>query len=101
MYSQSVSLSVEEPTINNPTDSTQFLLDLSMAVGGLLMFGDGILDEVTSNILKTDGYSRGLSVCIVIFVAIIPLTKIPLKYVTQPCVRMQTCFVLPCMLTPT
>lgn len=50
-----------------------------MAVAGLLMFGDDIMDEVTSNILVTEGYPRALSVCIVIFVAIIPLTKIPLK----------------------
>ena len=70
-----------------------------MAVGGLLMFGDDILDEVTSNILKTDGYSRILSVCIVIFIAIIPLTKIPLKYVSPPCIHTKTCLVLPPMLT--
>ena len=50
-----------------------------MAVVGLLMFGDDIRDEVTSNILKTTGYPQALSVCIVVFIAIIPLTKIPLK----------------------
>ncbi|KAK5190249.1 hypothetical protein LTR16_007826 [Cryomyces antarcticus] len=56
-----------------------YLLDLSMAVAGLLMFGDGVRDEVTSNILLTDGYPQVISVFIVVCVAIIPLTKIPLK----------------------
>lgn len=55
-----------------------------MAVVGLLMFGDGVRDEVTSNILRTDGYPNFLSVFIVICVAIIPLTKIPLKYIPLP-----------------
>lgn len=59
----------------------QYLLDLSMAVVGLLMFGDGIRDEVTSNILKTKGYPEALSVCIVVFISIVPLTKVPLKSV--------------------
>jgi len=52
-----------------------------MAVVGLLMFGDGIRDEVSSNILKTKGYPEALSVCIVIFISIVPLTKVPLKSV--------------------
>ncbi|TKA76075.1 hypothetical protein B0A49_03004, partial [Cryomyces minteri] len=56
-----------------------YLLDLSMAVAGLLMFGDGVRDEVTSNILLTDGYPQVVSVFIVVCVAIIPLTKIPLN----------------------
>ena len=58
----------------------QYLLDLSMAVAGLLMFGDGIRDEVTSNILMTKGYPKSVSILMVICVAIIPVTKIPLKY---------------------
>ncbi|PGH05967.1 hypothetical protein AJ79_06656 [Helicocarpus griseus UAMH5409] len=56
-----------------------FSLDLAMAVAGWLMFGPGIKDEVTSNILLTSGYPNWLSVCIVAFIAIIPLTKIPLS----------------------
>ncbi len=52
-----------------------------MAVVGLLMFGDGIRDEVSSNILKTTGYPQALSVCLVVFVSIVPLTKVPLKSV--------------------
>ena len=59
--------------------SLQYLLDVSMAVAGLLMFGDEVRNEVTSNILVTTGYPKALSVCIVVFVGIIPLTKIPLK----------------------
>lgn len=62
------------------SDTMQYILELSMAVAGLLMFGDKVRDEVTSNIFRTKGYPKALSVCIVIFIAIIPLTKIPLKY---------------------
>ena len=51
-----------------------------MAIIGLLMFGDGVRDEVTSNILLNKGYPHSISICIVVFIAIIPLTKIPLKY---------------------
>ncbi|KAF4545233.1 Amino acid transporter [Lasiodiplodia theobromae] len=61
------------------TYSFTFLLDLSMAVIGLLMFGDGVRDEITSNILLTDGYPRTLSILIIVFIAIIPLTKVPLN----------------------
>jgi solute carrier family 32 (vesicular inhibitory amino acid transporter) len=56
-----------------------FVLDIGMAVVGLLMFGDGTRDEITSNILLTEGYPKGLSVLIVIAIAIIPLTKVPLN----------------------
>ena len=51
-----------------------------MAVVGLLMFGDYIRDEVTSNILRTKGYPQFLSIMIVVLIAIIPITKIPLRY---------------------
>ena len=54
-------------------------MDVSMAIAGLLMFGDGVKNELTSNILMTTGYPKSLSVCMTIFVGIIPLTKIPLK----------------------
>lgn len=43
------------------------------------MFGDGIKDAITSNILKTAGYPEGMSIVMCIFIAIIPLTKIPLN----------------------
>ncbi|KAL2003882.1 hypothetical protein VTN02DRAFT_1731 [Thermoascus thermophilus] len=57
-------------------------LDCTMAVIGWLMFGDAVRDEITANILLTKGYPRGLSICIVTFIAIIPITKIPLRFVS-------------------
>ena len=57
-------------------------MDVSMAVAGLLMFGDEVKNEITSNILVTTGYPRSLSICIVVLVAVIPLTKVPLKSVS-------------------
>ena len=56
-----------------------FLLDLGMAVIGILMFGDSVRDEITSNILLTPGYPHAISVFIVVVIAIIPLTKVPLN----------------------
>ncbi len=50
-----------------------------MAAVGFLMFGNSVLDEITSSILVTEGYPRAISVAIVAFIAIIPITKIPLK----------------------
>jgi vesicular inhibitory amino acid transporter len=55
------------------------VLDTTVAIVGYLMFGDGVLDAVTSNILLTTGYPGVLSVLLVIFISIIPLTKIPLN----------------------
>lgn len=57
----------------------QFSLDCSMALIGWLMFGDIVRDEVTANILGVDAYPEPLSVCIIVFIAVIPLTKVPLK----------------------
>jgi len=54
-------------------------LDLSMAVIGYLMFGDAVRDEVTASILHSSAYPHALSVLIVILIAIIPITKIPLS----------------------
>ena len=63
----------------NVTFFFSYLLDVGMAVVGLLMFGDYVMDEITSNILISKGYPRALSICIIVFIAIIPLTKIPLN----------------------
>ncbi len=49
------------------------------AVAGLLMFGDEVRDEITSNILESTGYPRALTVLMCILIAIIPLTKVPLN----------------------
>ncbi|OHF00092.1 transmembrane amino acid transporter [Colletotrichum orchidophilum] len=56
-----------------------YLLDAFTAVVGLLMYGDGVMDEITANILQTSGYPRALNFLLCIFIAIIPLTKIPLN----------------------
>jgi vesicular inhibitory amino acid transporter len=56
-----------------------YLLDASMMVVGILMFGDGVMDEITSNILQLTGYPEGTKVAMAVFIAIIPLTKTPLK----------------------
>jgi solute carrier family 32 (vesicular inhibitory amino acid transporter) len=42
------------------------------------MFGDGVMTEITANLLQTSGYPRSLSIIMSIFIAIIPLTKVPL-----------------------
>jgi solute carrier family 32 (vesicular inhibitory amino acid transporter) len=43
------------------------------------MFGDAVKDEITANILETSGYPKTLSLLMSIFIAIIPLTKLPLN----------------------
>lgn len=50
-----------------------------MAVVGWLMFGDGVRDEITANVLQMEEYPQALSICIIVFIAIIPITKVPLK----------------------
>jgi solute carrier family 32 (vesicular inhibitory amino acid transporter) len=54
-------------------------LDLAMAVLGYLMFGDNVRDEITANILQSTAYPHVLSILIVVLIAIIPITKIPLS----------------------
>jgi vesicular inhibitory amino acid transporter len=56
-----------------------YLLDAGMASAGILMFGDYVRDEITSNIFLTKGYPKAISVFIAICIAIVPLTKIPLN----------------------
>lgn len=56
-----------------------FLIDLGMAVVGWLMFGDGVRDEITKNIVITKGYPEWMTYFIVICIAIIPITKVPLN----------------------
>ena len=62
--------------------SNQYALDCSMAVIGYLMFGDWTRDEITSNLVTTKGYPRFLSIVVVVLIAIIPLTKVPLRLET-------------------
>ncbi|KAF2158074.1 hypothetical protein K461DRAFT_29404 [Myriangium duriaei CBS 260.36] len=54
-------------------------LDFFMAIIGLLMFGDTVRDEVTSNVLLLPDYPAWISVLICVCIAVIPLTKIPLN----------------------
>lgn len=56
-----------------------YLLDATAAVAGLLMFGDDVMDAITSNILTTAGYPEALTYLMCGLIAIIPLTKIPLN----------------------
>jgi vesicular inhibitory amino acid transporter len=63
----------------NTTYIFTFLLDFLMAVIGWLMFGDSVKDEITKNIVITEGYPHWLSILIVIGIAIIPITKVPLN----------------------
>ena len=63
----------------NVTYVFTFSLDIFMAVIGLVMYGDGVADEITRSVLTTDGYPSWIGVFIVICVAIIPLTKVPLN----------------------
>lgn len=66
------------------TFSFTFIVDAAVAIVGVIMFGDGVRDEITSNILQTTGYPNVLNILLVVFIAIIPLTKIPLN--SQPIV---------------
>lgn len=50
-----------------------------MAIVGFLMFGEGVRDEITANIFLTSGYPKATSIFIIICIAIIPLTKVPLR----------------------
>jgi vesicular inhibitory amino acid transporter len=53
-------------------------LDMTMAILGYLMFGDRTRDEITANILRSTAYPRALSIIVIVLIAIIPVTKIPL-----------------------
>ncbi|KAK6079858.1 transmembrane amino acid transporter [Seiridium cupressi] len=66
------------------TFSFTYVIDATVAIVGYVMFGDGVRDSVTNNLLRTTGYPAVLNVLLVIFIAIIPLTKIPLN--AQPIV---------------
>ncbi|EDN90620.1 hypothetical protein SS1G_00020 [Sclerotinia sclerotiorum 1980 UF-70] len=61
------------------TFSFTYVLDATTALAGILMFGDNVMDEVTANIIGNSSYPRSLSLMICIFIAIIPLTKVPLN----------------------
>lgn len=55
------------------------MLDIAVSIAGYLMFGIRVHDEVTSNIFLTKGYPTAINFIIIIFISIIPITKIPLN----------------------
>lgn len=57
----------------------QFSLDFTMAVVGWLMFGDNVRDEVTSNIFLSNDYPEAISIAMITLIAVIPITKVPLR----------------------
>ncbi|KAK4242617.1 vacuolar amino acid transporter 1 [Achaetomium macrosporum] len=59
--------------------SFTYVLDAVTAIAGLLMFGDSVRDEITSNILLETSYPRALTALMCLCIGIIPLTKIPLN----------------------
>ncbi|KAM0513518.1 hypothetical protein ACHAPE_007780 [Trichoderma viride] len=61
------------------TFSFSYVLDTCLAVIGILMFGDGIREAITSNIIRSSGFPEGLTIFMCICVTIIPLTKLPLN----------------------
>ena len=63
----------------NVTFGFTYCLDTTIAVVGLLMFGEATRNEITSNIFLTPGYPKAISYIISCCIAIIPITKIPLK----------------------
>jgi vesicular inhibitory amino acid transporter len=56
-----------------------FFIILVMAVVGLLMFGDDVQDEITKNIVSSKDYPHWISIAVIILIAIIPITKVPLS----------------------
>jgi len=67
------------PKAIKTTFSFTYTLDCATAVAGILMFGDSVMTEITANLIATPGYPRTLSVLMTAFIAIIPLTKVPLN----------------------
>ena len=53
-------------------------IDILIVVIGYLLYGDALLGEVTTNMLKTEGYSRPLKIAILVLIAVVPITKFPL-----------------------
>lgn len=63
--------------------SKQATVDVSMAAIGYLLYGKDLLDEVTTNMMKTIGYPKATKILVLILVAVIPITKFPLQYVDK------------------
>ncbi|OPB46620.1 transTransmembrane amino acid transporter protein [Trichoderma guizhouense] len=61
------------------TFSFSYVLDTCLAIVGMLMFGDGIGEAITNNIIRSSSFPKGLTIFMCICVTIIPLTKLPLN----------------------
>ena len=51
-----------------------------MGAIGYLLYGDRLLDEVSTNMIRTPGYAEAVKVTVLVMVAIVPITKFPLQY---------------------
>ncbi|RKF84183.1 Vacuolar amino acid transporter 1 [Golovinomyces cichoracearum] len=56
-----------------------YLINIIAAISGFLMFGDGVSNEISHDLINTPGYPQILSVILSTSIAIIPITKIPLN----------------------
>lgn len=67
-------------TMSSMTNSEdQWFVQAFLGIVGYLMFGDRVRNEVTVNVFQTEGYARWISTCVIVAMAVLPLTKIPLK----------------------
>jgi vesicular inhibitory amino acid transporter len=62
----------------NISFSFSYLMDLTTGVLGFIMFGELVDDEITKNILTTEGYPTWMSTLIVALMGILPISKLPL-----------------------
>lgn len=67
------------PRAVNITYWFTYIIDAGMMAVGILMFGDGVLDEITSNFLRMTGYPKAAKVAVICFIAVIPISKTPLN----------------------
>ena len=56
----------------------QTSVDIAMAIVGYLLYGEGVLDELTTSMIRTAGYPRSIKILVLILIAIVPITKFPL-----------------------
>ncbi|QLG70582.1 hypothetical protein HG535_0A05230 [Zygotorulaspora mrakii] len=54
-------------------------VDIGTAIVGFLMFGGTVFDEITRNILLTEGYPQFVYVLLSVLMSIIPIAKTPLN----------------------
>lgn len=62
----------------NYSFSFSYMIDLITGILGFLMFGELVDDEITKNILTTNGFPKWISTVIIILMGILPISKLPL-----------------------